>query len=42
MRQLLVAAAVLSLTAYLTYRYPMGVEAITLNRFGVDIGKMGE
>jgi len=42
MRRFLIAAAVLSLTAYLTCKYPLDVEAVTLSRFGLDIGKMDE
>lgn len=40
MRRLLIAAAMLTLTAYLTCTYPMGVAAGTPKRFGLEIGKL--
>jgi hypothetical protein len=40
MSKLLIAAAVLTLTAYLTNNMPLGVEAPTLSRFGLDIGML--
>jgi hypothetical protein len=42
MRRLLIAAGVLGLTAYLTGTYPLSVAAVTLNRFGLEIGKLAE
>jgi len=42
MRRLLIAATVLTLTAYLTRNIPLGVEAVTLSRFGLHIGKLDD
>ncbi|MGX7000891.1 hypothetical protein [Caballeronia sp. KNU42] len=42
MRRLLIAAMVLTLTAYLTRNTPLDVEAVTLSRFGLDIGKLDD
>jgi len=41
-RRLLIAATVLTLTAYLTRNIPLGVEAVTLSRFGLHIGKLDD
>lgn len=35
-----IAVAVLTLTAYLTCTYPMGVAAGTPNQFSLEIGKL--
>lgn len=35
-----VMAAVLTLTAYLTGTYPLGVASATFNRFGYEIGRL--
>ncbi|REG60816.1 hypothetical protein B0G80_3636 [Paraburkholderia sp. BL6669N2] len=40
MRRLLIAATVLTLTAYLTSNMPLEVKAPTLSRFGLDIGTL--
>ena len=42
MRRLLIAAAMLTLTAYLTGMYPLSVSSVSLSRFGHAVSKLDE